>query len=118
MDEVEYDFSYMFMYSERPGTPAAKRLKDDIPEAVKKRRLQEIIEKQQSISLRRNNLDLNKIHSVLVEGVSKRSDEYLQGRNPANKVIVFPREGAKKGQYVDVLVKNCTAATLIGEICK
>lgn len=116
MDEVEFDFSYMFMYSERPGTPAAKKLKDDIPEAVKKRRLQEIIERQQALSLKRNKLDINKVHRVLIEGDSKRSEEYLQGRNPANKVIVFPKGTAKKGQYVEVLVKDCTAATLVGEI--
>ena len=116
MDKVEYDFSYMFMYSERPGTPAAKKMTDDIPEDVKKRRLQEIIEKQQASSLKRNKLDLNKIHNVLIEGVSKRSDNHMQGRNSANKVVVFPKEGTKKGQYVDVLVTDCTAATLIGRI--
>jgi tRNA-2-methylthio-N6-dimethylallyladenosine synthase len=116
MDEVKYDFSYMFIYSERPGTPAAKRLKDDVPVEVKKRRLQEIIDKQQTLSLKRNKRDLNKIHRVLIEGRSKRSDEFLQGRNPANKVVVFPKEDAVKGQYVDVLVTDCTAATLIGKI--
>ncbi len=116
MDKVDYDFSYMFMYSERPGTPAAKKLTNDVPEAVKKRRLQEIIEKQQASSLKRNRLDLNKIHNVLIEGVSKRSDDHMQGRNSANKVVVFPKEGTKKGQYVDVLVTDCTAATLIGRI--
>ncbi len=118
MDEVEYDFSYMFMYSERPGTPAAKKLKDDVPVEVKKHRLQEIIDKQQALSLRRNQRDLNKIHRVLIEGTSKRSEEFLQGRNPANKVVVFPKEDAVKGQYVDVLVTDCTAATLIGKIVK
>lgn len=118
MDEVSYDFSYMFMYSERPGTPAAKKLNNDVPEAVKKRRLQEIIEKQQLSSLRRNKLDLNKIHRVLIEGISKRSDNHMQGRNSANKVIVFPKDGTQKGQYVDVLVTECTAATLIGKIIK
>jgi len=118
MDEVGYDFSYMFMYSERPGTPAAKKLTNDVPEAVKKRRLQEIIEKQQASSLKRNKLDLNKTHNVLIEGVSKRSDDYMQGRNSANKVVVFPKGGAQKGQYADVLVTDCTAATLIGRIIK
>ncbi len=118
MDEVEYDFSYMFMYSERPGTPAARKLVDDIPAEVKKRRLQEIIEKQQALSLKRNKRDLNKIHRVLIEGFSKRSDEFLQGRNPANKVVVFPKETARKGQYADVLVTDCTAATLMGKIVK
>ena len=118
MDEVEYDFSYMFMYSERPGTPAAKKLRDDVPADVKKRRLQEIIDKQQALSLKRNKRDVNKIHRVLIEGASKRSDEFLQGRNPANKVVVFPKEDAVKGRYVDVLVTDCTAATLTGKIIK
>ncbi len=118
MDEVGYDFSYMFMYSERPGTPAAKKLQDDVPAGVKKRRLQEIIDKQQALSLSRNKRDLNKVHRILIEGTSKRSDEFLQGRNPANKVVVFPKEDAVKGQYVDVVVTDCTAATLIGKIIK
>lgn len=115
MDYVKYDFSYMFMYSERPGTLAEKKYKDDVPEAIKKRRLNEIIEKQQELSLVRNKKDLNKIHKVLIEGYSKRSDEYLQGRNSANKVVVFPKATFKKGQYVNVMVKDCTSATLIGE---
>lgn len=115
MDYVQYDFSYMFVYSQRPGTLAEKKYEDDIPEKVKKLRLSEIIDKQQEISLKRNKIDLNKVHKVLIEGVSKKSEEHLQGRNSANKVIVFPRKNFKKGQYVDVLVKDCTSATLIGE---
>jgi len=115
MDYVQYDFSYMFVYSERPGTMAEKKYKDDISVDVKKKRLSEIIEKQQEISLLRNQKDLNKIHKVLIEGVSKRSEEHLQGRNSANKVVVFPRKDFKKGQYADVLVKGCTSATLLGE---
>ena len=83
---------------------------------VKKRRLNEIIEKQRKLSAERNQLDLNKVHQVLIEGYSKRSDEYLQGRNSANKVIVFPKLNYQKGQYVNVLVTDCTAATLIGEV--
>lgn len=114
MDYAKYDFSYMFMYSERPGTYAEKKLNDDVPEIVKKRRLQEIIDKQQKLSLERNKLDLNKVHKVLVEGVSKKSSEHMQGRNSANKVVVFPREAFKPGQYVEVLVTDCTSATLIG----
>lgn len=116
MDYAKYDFSYMFMYSERPGTYAAKRLEDDIPEPVKKRRLQEIIEKQQQLSMQRNKRDLNKVFKTLIEGVSKKSDDHLQGRNSANKVIVFPKGNLKPGQYVNVLVKDCTSATLIGEV--
>lgn len=114
MDYVKYDFSYMFVYSERPGTLAAKKFADDIPEQVKKKRLQEIIEKQQALSLERNNRDVNKVHRVLIEGYSKRSNDHLQGRNSANKVIVFPKKNYKKGMYVSVLVESCTAATLIG----
>ncbi|MGB3586435.1 MAG: tRNA (N6-isopentenyl adenosine(37)-C2)-methylthiotransferase MiaB [Tunicatimonas sp.] len=115
MDYVQYDFSYMFYYSERPGTLAARKYEDDIPLEVKKRRLREIIEKQQTISLRRNQRDIGKTFTVLVEGFSKRSDEDLQGRNSANKVIVFPKKHYQKGEYVQVRVHNCTAATLLGE---
>ena len=115
MDYVKYDFSYMFMYSERPGTYAAKKYKDDIPLAIKKRRLQEIIDKQKNLSLKRNKLNIDKVHKVLVEGTSKRSDEQLQGRNSANKVIVFPRKSYQPGDYVNVLVTDCTSATLIGK---
>ncbi|WPZ09500.1 tRNA (N6-isopentenyl adenosine(37)-C2)-methylthiotransferase MiaB [Roseivirga spongicola] len=116
MDYVKYDFSYMFFYSERPGTLAAKKFEDDIPLEVKKRRLQEIINKQQEISLKRNKLDVGKVHKVLIEGTSKRSEEQLQGRNTANKVIIFPRGNHQKGEYVNVLVNDCTAATLFGEV--
>lgn len=116
MDFVKYDFSYMFFYSERPGTLAAKKYADDVPLEVKKRRLQEIINKQQQHSLERNRLDIGKIHKVLVEGSSKKSDMQLQGRNSANKVVIFDRHNYQKGQYVNVLVNNCTAATLFGEV--
>ena len=116
MDLVKYDFSYMFFYSERPGTLAAKKFEDDIPLAVKKRRLQEIITKQRHYSLERNQLDIGKTHRVLVEGTSKRSDEQLQGRNSANKVIIFPKGNHQKGEYVNVKVNDCSSATLFGEI--
>ena len=116
MDYVQYDFSYMFYYSERPGTLAEKKFKDDIPLDVKKRRLNEIIAKQQELSLARNKLDLNKVHRVLVEGFSKRSDEHLQGRNSANKVVIFPKRDKTAGEYVDVFVRDCSAATLFGEM--
>lgn len=116
MDYVKYDFSYMFFYSERPGTLAAKKYEDDIPLDVKKRRLQEIINKQQGISLERNKLDIGKVQKVLIEGTSKRSDEQMQGRNTANKVIIFPHENHQKGDYVNVLVEDCTAATLFGKV--
>jgi tRNA-2-methylthio-N6-dimethylallyladenosine synthase len=116
MEAVQYDFAYMFAYSERPNTPAAKKLKDDISEPVKKRRLNEIISLQQKLSLERNKLDINKVHKVLVEGFSKKSEQYLFGRNTANKVVVFPKKQYTKGDYVDVLVTDCTAATLLGEV--
>ncbi len=115
MDYVKFDFSYMFYYSERPGTLAEKKYEDDIPLEVKKRRLQEIIDKQRFYSLERNQLDLNKVHQVLVEGVSKRSDEHLSGRNTANKMVIFPKENYKKGDYVNILVEECTGATLLGK---
>lgn len=116
MDYVKYDFSYMFFYSERPGTLAAKKYEDDIPLEVKKRRLQEIINKQQATSLARNKLDLGKIQTVLIEGTSKRSEEQLQGRTTANKVVIFPKEGFEKGQYVNVLIEDCSTATLFGKV--
>jgi len=116
MEWVKYDYAYMFAYSERPGTLAAKKYKNDIPEDVKKRRLSEIIQLQQKHALERNRLSLNEVHKVLIEGFSKRSKDDLSGRNSENKVVVFPRKNYKKGDYVDVLVNECTAATLLGEI--
>ena len=116
MDNVQYDYSYMFYYSERPGTLAAKKYADDISLEVKKRRLDEIIKKQNELSLKRNQLDIGKVHKVLVEGTSRRSDEQLQGRNTANKVVIFPKENKTKGQYVHVLVESCTGGTLMGRL--
>lgn len=116
MDLVEYDYSYMFFYSERPGTLAAKKWADDISLDVKKRRLDEIIKKQNELSLKRNRLDVGKVQKVLIEGTSKRSAEHLQGRNSANKVVIFPKENKMKGQYVHVLIESCTGGTLIGKI--
>lgn len=115
MEYVKYDYGYMFAYSERPGTPAAKKFVDDIPEEVKKRRLNEIIALQQQHSMERNQMAIGKVHRVLVEGTSKRSAEHLQGRNDQNKVVVFPKHHFEKGQYVNVLVTDCTTATLLGE---
>ena len=114
MDYVQYDFSYMFYYSERPGTLAERKYEDDIPLDTKKRRLREIIDRQQAISLARNRRDMGRTFTVLVEGFSKRSDQDLQGRNSANKVVVFPRENYQKGDYVQVKIHDCTAATLLG----
>jgi tRNA-2-methylthio-N6-dimethylallyladenosine synthase len=116
MDMVKYDYAYMFMYSERPGTLAEKKFKDDVAEAVKKNRLEEIIAKQNQHSLERYKLDVGKTFRVLIEGYSRRSDEFLQGRNSANRVVIFPKENKTKGQYVDVLVDRCSKATLFGKI--
>jgi tRNA-2-methylthio-N6-dimethylallyladenosine synthase len=115
MTYANFDFGYMFAYSERPGTLAAKKFKDDIPEDVKKRRLAEIIEVQQRISLVRNQRLIGTVQKVLVEGPSKRSDNDLSGRSDNNKVVVFPRENFRKGEYVDVLITECSPATLKGK---
>ncbi|UJP63569.1 tRNA (N6-isopentenyl adenosine(37)-C2)-methylthiotransferase MiaB [Mongoliitalea daihaiensis] len=116
MEIVKYDFSYMFYYSERPGTLAAKKYADDIPLEIKKRRLAEIIEKQAQLSLERNKLDLGKVYEILIEGTSKRSEDQLKGKNSANKVVIIPNDGTlKKGDYVHVRIKDCSAATLFGE---
>ena len=121
MEYVKYDYAYMFAYSERPGTPAAKKYKDDIPEEVKKQRLQEVIAMQLKHSGERNQMAVGKIHKVLIEGPSKRSDDDLCGRNDQNKVVVFPRNHSggvsyQKGDYVHVLVTDCSSATLIGTV--
>jgi tRNA-2-methylthio-N6-dimethylallyladenosine synthase len=115
MELVDYDYSYMFHYSERPGTLAAKKFPDDVPLEVKKRRLDEIIKMQSRLSLSRNLLDIGKIQKVLVEGNSKKSTDHLQGRNSANKVVVFPSANKTKGEYVHVLIESCTGGTLIGK---
>ncbi len=116
MDLVQFDYSYMFHYSERPGTLAAKKLPDDIPLEVKKRRLDEIIKKQSALSVNRNKLDVGKAFEVLIEGPSRKSSDYLQGRNSQNKVVILPKENKMKGQYVNVLIERCTQGTLIGKI--
>jgi tRNA-2-methylthio-N6-dimethylallyladenosine synthase len=116
MDFVQYDYAYMFAYSERPGTLAAKKYVDDIPEDVKKRRLSEIIAKQLTYSALRNQRHIGQVQRVLIEGTSKRSDAELCGRNDQNKMVVFPRGDWQKGQYVNVLVTECTSATLRGDV--
>ncbi|SKC82246.1 tRNA-2-methylthio-N6-dimethylallyladenosine synthase [Ohtaekwangia koreensis] len=116
MNIVKYDFAYMFYYSERPGTLATKKYTDDIPLDVKKKRLEEVVIRQREHSLIRNLLDVGKVHKVLIEGFSKRSDNDLQGRTSANKVVVFPKGTHKKGEYVHVLVEECTGGTLIGKV--
>ncbi len=116
MEKVEFDFSYMFFYSERPGTLAEKKYEDDIPLETKKKRLQEIIELQNRHSLRSNEKDVGKTFKVLVEGTSKKSESDLFGRNSQNKVIVFPKGDQKPGDYVMVKVHACTSATLLGKV--
>ncbi len=118
MKNVGYDFAYMFKYSERPNTFAARNFEDDISEETKKRRLSEIIALQQKLSLQSNEKDIGKVFEVLVEGFSKKSQDRLFGRNSQNKVIVFDKIDAKIGDYVNVIVKSCTSATLLGEIEK
>jgi tRNA-2-methylthio-N6-dimethylallyladenosine synthase len=116
MDIVKYDFSYMFFYSERPGTLAAKKYEDDIPLEVKKRRLAEIIEKQAQLSFERNKLDVGKEQLILIEGTSKKSKEEFKGRNSANKVVILPADGIKIGDYVKVKITECSPATLFGKV--
>ncbi|SFU51276.1 tRNA-2-methylthio-N6-dimethylallyladenosine synthase [Pustulibacterium marinum] len=115
MEYVKYDFGFMFAYSERPGTLAERKMEDDVPEAVKKRRLTEIINLQQKHALYRTQEHLGKTEEVLIEGTSRKSDEHWMGRNTQNTVIVFPKENYKVGEFVNVKVNDCTAATLIGE---
>lgn len=113
---AEYTFAFMFKYSERPGTLAARKYADDIPEEVKSRRLQEIIALQNEMSLKSNEADLGKVFDVLVEGPSRKSELHFCGRNSQNKMIVFPKGDVKKGDYRKVRVTHCTQATLIGEL--
>ena len=115
MREVGYEASFMFKYSERPGTYAAKYLEDNVPEEVKIRRLQEMIDLQSQLSLESNLRDVGRVVEVLIEGFSKRSREQLFGRTQQNKVVVFDKQGYRIGQYVQVLVESATAATLLGK---
>ena len=114
MRHVKYDFGFMFAYSERPGTLAAKKMPDDVPLATKKRRLQEIIDLQQEHSLYRTQQHLGKTEEVLIEGTSKKNPNEWKGRNTQNTVIVFPKEHYKLGDFVNVKVEDCTSATLRG----
>ena len=117
MDNVIYDYSYMFYYSERPGTLAHRKYKDDIPLETKKRRLDEIVKKQNIHSFKRNELTIDEKYKILVEGVSKKSDKFLRGRTSENKMVIFPKKDNIIGKYVDVKIKECNSATLFGEIC-
>ena len=115
MDYVKYDFGFMFAYSERPGTLAERKMEDDIPLATKKRRLAEIIEKQQKHSRYRTEAFLNQTVCVLIEKTSKRSSENWSGRTTQNTVVVFPKENYQVGDFVDVFIEDCTSATLLGK---
>lgn len=119
MEHSQYSMSYMFFYSERPGTLAARKYEDDIPLDIKKRRLNEIIRLQNHISLNHNKNDIGKTFKVLIEGESKRSDQDFRGRNSQNKMVIFPKvEGYGKGQYIEVKIEDATSATLLGKAVK
>ncbi len=114
MDYVKYDFGFMFAYSERPGTLAARKLADDVPEEVKKRRLTEIIDLQRKHGHFRTQQHLGKVAEVLIEGTSKKSEDHWMGRNSQNTVVVFPKENYQVGEFVLVKIEDCTSATLLG----
>jgi tRNA-2-methylthio-N6-dimethylallyladenosine synthase len=116
MDIVSYDFAYMFKYSERPKTLAERKFEDDVPEETKSRRLNEVIEKQLGHSLKSHKKQIGSLQKVLVEGPSKRSEDFFCGRNGRNSMVVFPKEKAEKGSYVMVRIEDCTSATLLGKI--
>ncbi len=116
MEWAAYDFAYMFKYSERPGTFAAEKLSDDVPEQIKSRRLNEIIELQAELSLESKKRDVGHTFEVLVEGPSKKSENQLFGRTSQNKVVVFPKGTLKPGDYTRVTINDCTSATLMGQV--
>ena len=118
MREVGFDSAFMFKYSERPGTHASKHLPDNVSEEIKLRRLAEIIDTQNQLSAQSNQNEIGKTYTVLVEGYSKRSREQMCGRTEKNKTVVFPKEDAKVGDFVQVKILNCSSATLLGEIVK
>lgn len=116
MEYCQYDLAYMYFYSERPGTLAARRFEDDIPELVKKRRLQEMIDLYRGHSLSSMQKEVGKTFKVLIEGTSKKNENELHGRTDQNKVVVFPIGNYKKGEYVFVKIHACTAGTLLGKV--
>ncbi len=116
MEWVTFDYAFMFKYSERPNTTAYKKYPDNVPEEVKSKRLTEIINIQQKLSLLSNKKDIGKIFEVLIEGDSRRSKDFLSGRNSQNKVVIFPKKAFEKGTYVKVLINRCSTATLFGEV--
>src|SRR5690606_30598518 len=114
MDYVKYDFGFMFAYSERPGTLAARKMEDDVSEEIKKRRLTEIIEKQREHSFYRTRQFVGKTVEVLIEKESKKSSAHWSGRTTQNTVVVFPKENYQLGDFVNVKIEDCTSATLMG----
>ena len=114
MREVGYDSAFLFKYSERPGTYASKHLADDVPEEVKIRRLQDMIDLQNQLSDESNKRDIGKVFEVLIEGFSKRSREQLFGRTSQNKVVIFDKQNFKVGQFIRVKIERATSATLFG----
>ena len=118
MEEVKYDYGYMFAYSERPGTYAARKFKDDVDNDIKQRRLEEIINLQQKHSKERNQRFIKLTCPVLVDKSSKKSNEFWSGRTSENNVVVFPKENFSPGEIVDVTIEDCTSATLIGKVKK
>ncbi len=117
MEYCEYELAYMYYYSERPGTLAERRFEDDIPLEIKKRRLQEVVDLHRIYSLKGMQKEIGKVHKVLIEGNSKKSDEDWAGRSDNNKVVIFPKNGnLAKGDYADVIIESCTAGTLMGKI--
>ncbi len=116
MEYCKYDLAYMYFYSERPGTLAARRFEDDVPLDVKKRRLAEMVQLHRGHSLLSMEKEVGTVHIVLVEGVSKKSTEEFFGRTDNNKVVIFPKAHHQKGDYIKVLIKSCSSATLIGEV--
>ena len=117
MDNVLYDYSYMYYYSDRPGTLANKKYDDDVPLEIKKKRLSDIVKKQNNHSLIRNESKIDKHYKILVEGYSKKSDEFLRGKTSENKMVVFRKKNNLIGKYVDVKINECNSATLFGELC-
>ena len=116
MNKVKFDFAYMFFYSERPKTLAERKYEDNVPEEIKRSRLQKVIDLQREHSLKSNQACIGKVMQVLIEGTSKKSDLDFSGRNSENCKVVFPKENAIIGTFVDVLIEKCTSATLIGKM--
>ena len=114
MEKVKYSFGYMFKYSERPGTPAARKLDDNIDEMTKSRRLSEIVELQQKHSLFRSKQFIGNTVEVLIEKESKKSSSHWAGKNQQNSTVVFPKENYRIGEFVNVKISDCTSATLVG----